>query len=317
MKKSPSPTEVDPSPETPRFPRLDGSIRLYGVVGDPIGQVKSPSGITAKFVERGANAILVPMHVQPADFDKFMDAARGLLNLEGLVVTAPHKMSVTRHLESVTSRARFLAAANVIRRVVPGGGWHGDASDGLGMLNALQAAGFDPRGKRVLLAGAGGAGSAIALAMIESGTAELALHDIRVDRRDTLIARLSERCAGSVCVGSPDPAGFDLTINATPLGMKADDPLPIHADRLAPGAFAADVVTVPARTRFLELAGARGCHTVPGLAMFEAQADFVADFLLDAPSCTARGQESADSGRHPRKADGRCARRPRTAHRNR
>ncbi len=261
---------------------IDGQTRLYGIVGDPIFQVKSPGGITAQFVARGANAILVPMHVRPCDFDAFMAAMRGLLNLEGLVMTIPHKMSVVKHLDQMTDRVRFLGAANVIRRIAPGGGWAGDVTDGLGMVNALRSSGFDLRGKRALLVGAGGAGSAIALSLIEEGVAELAIHDTLSARRDSLVARLKEQ-GRNVRVGTPDPSGFDLAINATPAGAKANDPLPIDAEKLTSGTFAADVITAPVRTRFLEVAAARGCRTQVGTSMFAGQVDLVAEYLLAAP----------------------------------
>lgn len=265
-----------------RHLELDGSVRLFGVVGDPIAQVKSPGGITAQFLLRGANALLVPLHVPPDGFPQFMAAAREIRNLAGLVITVPHKIAVVPHLASLTPRARFLGAANIIRRIAPDGGWHGDLSDGEGMRHALTAAGFSPQGKRILLAGAGGAGSAIALALLEAGAAELAVHDTNTARRDALLARLREHSGARLAVGSADPAGFDLAINATPMGMRPEDPLPLDAARLAPGAWAADVVTLPARTPFLEAAAARGCATVPGTAMFAAQAGYVADFLLAA-----------------------------------
>jgi shikimate dehydrogenase len=110
----------------------------------------------------------------------------------------------------------------------------------------------------------------------------LALHDADARRRDRLIARLAPMRA-DIIAGSPDPTGFDLVINATPMGMNPDDPLPIEAEKMRAGAFAADVVTSPERTRFLEKAAARGCGTQVGTAMFAAQADYIADFLLAAP----------------------------------
>lgn len=278
---------VPEDPLTPRADpalpiRIDGRTRLYGIVGDPIFQVRTPGGITAKFVALGANAIVVPMHVKPGDFDSFMTAIRGLRNLEGLVLTIPHKMPVVKHLEQMTDRVMFLGAANVIRRITPGGGWTGDVTDGQGMVNALHASGFDPRGKRALLVGAGGAGSAIALSLIEKGVSELAIHDADSSRRDGLVARLSERGA-KVRTGSPDPGGYDLAINATPTGAKAGDPLPIEAERLSPETFVADVITEPVRTRLLEVAAARGCRTQVGRSMFAGQVDLVADYLLAAP----------------------------------
>lgn len=259
-----------------------GSVRLFAILGDPIAQVKTPAGITREFLDRDINAIVVPFHVPPADFDAVFASLRRVINLEGLVITVPHKMAVTRHLTSATDRARFLGAANVVRRT-PDGGWHGDVTDGLGMLGALRQAGCEPMGKRVLLVGAGGAGSAIALALVEAGAAQLAVHDTDAARRDGLVGRLKERGADAV-TGSTDPAGFDLVINASTCGMKAGDPLPVDASRIAPGTVTADVITLPARTPFLEAAASRHCHTVPGTSMFAAQVGLVADFLLGASS---------------------------------
>ena len=264
---------------------LDGETRLFAILGDPIAQVKSPAGITQAMVRRGANAVLVPMHVRPQDYDAFMRAAPGIQNLEGLVMTVPHKIPVTAYVATMTDRARFLGACNILRRIGPGGGWHADATDGYGFVTALQAAKFAPRGKRALLVGAGGAGSAIALSLVEQGVAELAIHDAMMDRRDSLVARLNDlsRSKGkgtSVRIGGTDPAGFDLAVNATPMGMKPTDPLPMDVDRLSAGAFAADVITAPVRSPFLEAAAARGCRTQTGVDMFSAQVEFIADFLL-------------------------------------
>jgi shikimate dehydrogenase len=261
---------------------VDGRTRLYGIVGNPIFQVKTPGGVTAKFVEYGANAIMVPMRVEPADFDAFMAAMRALRNLEGLVVTIPHKMPVVKHLEEMTDRVRFLGAANVIRRITPGGGWVGDVTDGQGMVNALRASGLDLRGKRALLVGAGGAGSAIALSLIQKGVSELAIYDVDSRRRESLAARLKD-IGANTHVGSTDPRGFDLAINATPTGSRPGDPLPMEAEKLEPQTFVADVITEPVRTRFLEVAAARGCRTQVGTSMFAGQVDLVAEYMLAAP----------------------------------
>ena len=260
--------------------RMDGETRLFAILGDPIAQVKSPGGITQAMARRGANAVLVPMHVAPPQFDGVMKALRGVQNLEGLIMTVPHKIPVMTHVETMSDRARFLGAANILRRIAPGGGWHADATDGYGMVSALKSAGCDPKDKRALLVGAGGAGSAIALALVEAGISELAIHDGMTARRDDLARRLAGLGKAAVRAGSADPAGFDLAINATPTGMKPDDPLPIDVSRLEKGAFAADVITAPIRTRYLEEAAARGCGTSTGYAMFSAQVEFIADFLL-------------------------------------
>lgn len=264
---------------SPGVPAPDGSTRLHLIVGDPIAQVKAPGGISRAFATRGANAMLLPAHVAAADLDAFVAGAVRMRNLDGIVVTVPHKPAMFRHCTTVTERARLLGAVNVLRRA-PDGGWHGDMLDGVAMLGAIRAASFDPAGKRALLVGVGGAGSAIALALCEAGVSALALHDTDAARRDRLLRTLADRGGAPLEAGSLDPLSFDLVVNATPVGMREGDPLPLQADRLDVRTFVADVITAPEVTPLLHAARARGCPTATGLGMFRAQQDLLADFLL-------------------------------------
>ncbi|WP_149537411.1 shikimate dehydrogenase family protein [Siccirubricoccus phaeus] len=257
---------------------LDGATRLYVVIGDPITQVKSPAGLTRGFAARGRNAVLVPLHVTAAEVEPCLAGLALARNLDGIVVTVPHKFTARRLCATVTERAEFLGSVNIMRRTP--GGWHGDMTDGLGFLGAIQAGGFQPQGKRALQVGAGGAGTAIALALLEAGLAELALHDADAARRDALLARLHARFGERVRAGSADPTGYDLAVNATPAGMRAEDPLPLDAARLAPTAFVGDVITVPEVTPLLAAARARGCRISTGVAMFDAARELIVDFLL-------------------------------------
>ncbi len=258
---------------------LNGETRLHVIVGDPVGQTKSPAGLTAEFAARGVNAVCVPIHVTAADFDAFMAAAKRVINLDGIVITIPHKFAALRHCDETTERARFLGAVNLLHRIA-GGRWRGDMTDGVAMVAALRKAGCDPHGRRALLAGAGGAGSAVALALIEAGVAMLAIAEVDAERRDRLIARLAARKPGAVTAGSADPTGFDLVVNATPIGMAPNDPLPVEAQRLEAAAFVADLITRPAVTPLLEVARRRGCTIVSGADMFAVQAGIMADILL-------------------------------------
>ena len=258
---------------------LSGATRLYVIVGDPIAQVKSPGGVSAAFAARGNDAILVPVQVSIADLPAFLDVADRLKNLDGIVVTVPHKFTCFRRCASTTERARFIGAVNIMKRR-PDGGWYGDMVDGVGFLSAVRAKGFEPTGKRPLLVGAGGAGSAIAQALIASGVRELALHDADAARRDALIARLNTMGAGRVSVGSPDPGGFDFVANATPAGMQADDPLPIDIAKLQATTFVACVITIPAVTPLIEAARRRGCPTSTGTDMYQASEGSMLEFLL-------------------------------------
>jgi shikimate dehydrogenase len=258
---------------------LNGETRLHVIVGDPVGQTKSPAGLTAEFATREVDAVCVPIHVTAEDFDAFMAAAKRVLNLDGIVVTIPHKFAALRHCDEVSDRARFLGTANVLHRI-KGGRWRGDMTDGVAMVAALHKAGCRIKGRRALLVGAGGAGSAVALALIEAGIAALAIAEVDAERRQSLIERLSARKPGAVTAGSADPTGFSLIVNATPIGMAPDDPLPVEAHRLEATATVADLITRPAETPLLEIARLQGCRTVSGTDMFAVQAGYMADILL-------------------------------------
>jgi shikimate dehydrogenase len=258
---------------------LTGATRLFVIVGDPIKQVKAPGGMTRAFVDRGYDGILVPVQVSVEDLGGFLAAADRLKNLDGIVVTVPHKFACFRHCKSATDRANFLGTANLMRRR-PDGGWHGEMVDGVGFVGAVRAKGFDPQGKRALLVGAGGAGSAIALGLVDAGVRELAIHDEDATRRDSLISRLNALGNAKVIAGSADPTGFDLVANATPAGMKAGDPLPVDVSKLSPATFVGCVITVPAVSPIVEAARSRGCPTSTGTDMYQALQQSMLDFLL-------------------------------------
>lgn len=257
----------------------DGSTRLSIIVGDPIAQVKAPHTLTAKFVAAGHNGILVPVHVAPNDLVALITTMSLAQNLDSIVATVPHKFACFGLCKSATERARFLGAVNLMRRNADGS-WHGEMSDGPGFVGAVRALGGEPNGKRVLLIGAGGAGSAIALAMVEAGVRELAIHDADSKRRDALIAKLNTRAGANVVIGSTDPTGFDVIANATPAGMNPGDPFPIDVTKLLPSMFVGCVITSPPASPMIEAARTVGCQTSVGLDMVKAQLDIMVEFLV-------------------------------------
>lgn len=259
-------------------PLLNGATRVHVIVGDPIAQVQSPAHVTRAFVARGENAILVPANVAPADLGGFLEGIAKARNVDGVIVTVPHKFACFHHCTEVTDRARFLGAVNVMRRT--GDGWAGDMVDGLGFVGGIRAEGFQPQGKTALLVGAGGAGTAIALSLLEAGIRDLAIHDEDAARRDRLVGRLRERFGGAARAGEPDPAGFDLVVNATPAGMKPGDPYPVPVERLDPASFVGDVITAPAVSPLVEAARRIGCKTQVGGGMFANLLGLMVDFLL-------------------------------------
>jgi shikimate dehydrogenase len=263
------------------YASLSGETRVIAIVGDPIAQVKSPAGVTQALIERGRNCVVVPVHVASGDLETFMRGAAVAKNVDGVIATVPHKFAAYGYCATASARARVLEAVNVLRRNADGS-WHGDMVDGIAFVEGVRAAGCDPRGRRALLIGAGGAGSAIGLALLEAGVVELAIHDQDAGRRDALLARLAARAGPATRPGSSDPTGYSLVANATPAGMRAADPCPVRIDRLTPEMFVGDVITVPEVTPLMAAARRAGCPTQTGVGMFEAGIAIIAEFLLGA-----------------------------------
>ncbi len=261
------------------IPAPSGATRLYVIVGDPIAQVRSPAGVSAEFAARGHDGILVPVQVATADLPDLLSVASRLKNLDGIVVTIPHKFACYQACASATERAHFLRTVNLMRRR-PDGSWHGDMVDGLGFVGAARAKGVDPRGMRALLVGAGGAGSAIALALVEAGVRARAVREGEVEGRDALIGRLNGLRKAGVRAGTIDPSGFDFVANATPAGMKDGDPLPVDVTRLAPSSYCGCVITKPEISPFIAEARKLGCVTGTGTDMYQQHQGIMVDFLL-------------------------------------
>ena len=259
---------------------LSGATRIHFIVGDPIAQVKSPAGVTQALQAQGHNAYVVPAHVAPAKLGAWVDGVSLAQNVDGIIVTVPHKFACFDLCATTSDRAAFLHTVNTMRRN-PDGTWHGDMFDGLGFVSALQDNGCQPEGKKALLVGAGGAGSAIAHALVVAGVSELAIFDADTVRRTTLVDRLASlgRCA--VTHGSADPTGFDIVLNATPVGMQEADPYPLDADKIASTMFVGCVITAPAITPLIAAARAKGCATMTGAHMFARVRDLMVNFLLE------------------------------------
>jgi len=255
-----------------------GATRVLFIVGDPIAQVQSPAGMTRSLQALGRNAVVVPAHVAPADLAQWLAAICHMRNVDGVIATVPHKISMAAHCASLTPRARSIGAVNVLRKTAQG--WHGDMVDGVGYVAGLNARGCQLQGKRVLLIGAGGAGSAIAHALADARVGILAVHDADAARRTALLDKLQRYGCTVAQAGNDDPAGFDVVINATPMGMQAGDALPVQVERLSASTFVGDVITAPPISPLLQAARNQGCHTMTGLDMFAAVCERMVDFYL-------------------------------------
>lgn len=259
---------------------ITGSTLLFPVVGHPIAQVKAPMAFNALFERAGVDARVVPLDLSP---DTVVDTCRALLasrSIGGLLVTVPYKKTLFALLDDPGATAQVVGACNAIRRTADGR-IAGDLFDGTGFLAGLRAGGHEPAGRRVLVLGAGGAGSAVAAALALAGTAWIGLFDPNLDLAAALAARLQPRfpnCA-FVPMRAPDGAACDIVVNATPLGMKPGDALPIDPATLAAGTLVVDVIMQPAVTPLLRLAAERGHPTHPGRPMLDHQMPAYLDFF--------------------------------------
>jgi shikimate dehydrogenase len=250
---------------------ISGATRLYVILGDPIAKVRSPEAFNRGFERHGIDAVLLPLECAPEDLAATVDGLKRARNLDGLIFTMPHKAAALALVDEASETARRVGAINIARRDVAGR-WRGDMFDGRGFVRGLERKGLAARGRRAALLGAGGAGRAIAFALAEAGVASLSVHDLDAAKSGALAADL-ERAhpALEVRAGQARAGEFDLLVNATPTGMKPDDPLPWPVDRLGPEAIVGDVTTKPEVTPFLAAARARGCATVGGRDMVEGQ----------------------------------------------
>lgn len=262
-----------------RIPEVTGSTALFAIVGDPVGQVRSPQVINALFAQAGADAILIPLHVLR---DRFFETMRSLMeirNLQGIVLTVPFKVEAMSLVKTALPGALAAGALNAMRRTATGF-WEGDMFDGLGLVRALEEEGTPVAGKRVLLVGTGGAGRAISTALARHGAAELHLSDLDRERAEAVAQTVMLAVPACHCsVASPKFAGHDIVVNATPLGMQPSDPLPIDLHGIGPGHVLFDIVPKPDVTALMHQAQKLGVQTIGGKRMVEAQARAIAEFF--------------------------------------
>jgi shikimate dehydrogenase len=241
---------------------ITGKTRITGLFGYPVEHTLSPAMHNAAFEHLGLDYCYVPFLVHPGALGKAVESIRAL-SLAGVNVTVPHKETVIHLLDEVNEEASFIGAVNTV--VNREGRLIGYNTDGRGFMRSLEENGIVITGKKVLLVGAGGASRAVGYYLSEK-VGSLAIHDIDTKKREKLVSDLSQ-IRGNV---SPLPrvdhqAGFDIIINATPLGLKKDDPPPVDLAALLSTQTVCDLIYK--RTPLLDLAAQKGCRTMDGLGM--------------------------------------------------
>ncbi|GAB2454277.1 shikimate 5-dehydrogenase [Comamonas humi] len=246
---------------------ISGKTTLIAHIGYPTESFKAPMIYNPWFERRGIDAFVVPMGVKAEDFGPGFDAIFRFTNLRGALITMPHKVAVVDKLDEVTPAVHIAGACNAVLRR-DDGTLLGDQFDGAGFVRGVLRKGRQLDGARVLVSGAGGVGSAIAASLAAASVAELALFDARADSAEALAGRLRQHYPRlQVRTGSNDPQGFDVVVNATPLGMKPDDPLPFDVARIGPETFVGEVVMKSEYTPLLRAARDKGCAVQVGTDM--------------------------------------------------
>ena len=247
---------------------LSGKTTLIAHIGFPTTAFKAPLIYNPWFESKGIDAMVVPMSVKAEDYPVSLREIFKMDNVHGALITMPHKVTTVDLVDELSTTAKIAGACNAILKR-PDGSLLGDMFDGSGFVRGIQRNGFKCEGAKVLLAGAGGVGSAIAASLAAAGVGAISVYKTRSDAAVNLVARLQEHYPqiDTKLVYTTDVAGFDLIVNGSPLGMKDDDPLPFDLTNLAPTTFVGEVVMKKEMTPLLEIAKTKGCPYVIGTAM--------------------------------------------------
>lgn len=258
---------------------ISGKTLLIAHLGFPTETFKSPLIYNPFFEKAGIDAVVVPMGVQAGDFETFLPELFKLDNIRGALVTMPHKMMAIELADEVSPTARIAGAANVLRKR-DDGGLVADMFDGEGFVRGVLRKGRQLARTSALIIGSGGVGSAIAASLAAAGVTRMGLVDTSDGAAESLSSRLSRHYPDlTVHTGSADPTGYDLVVNATPLGMNDGDPLPIDINLLSPTTFVGEVVMKSAVTPLLRAARERGCEIQVGVDMLFEQVPANLEFL--------------------------------------
>ncbi len=266
--------------------KINGNTELIAHIGYPTHSFKAPMIYNPFFVKHDINAVVVPMGCKPEDFAVFLKSVFQLSNIRGALITMPHKVTTVGLLDVVSPTVKVAGACNAVKRAEDGR-LVGDMFDGAGFVRGVQRKGFDLTGKRVLVVGSGGVGCAIAASLAGANIAAITLFDVNAASAEALGQRLKQNYPHiEVTTGSNDPAGHDLVVNATPMGMNAGDALPMDVSRISPDAFVGEVVMKTEMTAFLQAAKDRGCRVQVGSDMLFEQIPAYLEFF-GLPSTTA------------------------------
>ncbi|MEX8520114.1 MAG: shikimate dehydrogenase [Leptothrix sp. (in: b-proteobacteria)] len=272
---------------------ITGTTRVFYILGDPVAQVRAPEVYNHLFRQHGIDAALVPLKLPAAALPGFLQHGMAAENIGGCWATIPHKSQLAALLRPTDPVAAIAGAVNAVKRH-PDGRLEAALFDGIGFVKGLDHFGIAVAGRRVLVVGAGGGGHAVAAALAQRGPAKLAVYNRTRDRSAALVERLQPLIGAAALVAeSSDPAGFDLIVNCTSQGLKADDPLPFDPARVDAGAAVVDIIMSRVPTPLLQACRARGLQAEAGFEMLVQQVpEYLRFFGFDAVAESLQGDLS-------------------------
>jgi shikimate dehydrogenase len=251
--------------------KINGSTAIIPHVGVPTYSFRSPMIYNPWFAAKGINCVVVPMGCEVENFPRLLPELFALRNTVGALITMPHKQSVVGLLAEVTEAVKICGACNAVKKD-SAGRLVGDMFDGEGFTRGVKNKGRQISGTSALVVGSGGVGSAIAASLAKEGVARLCLRDANPKAAEALAARLVASYPNlTVETGTQSTAGQDILVNASPLGMKDGDPLPMDLSHANPAAFVGEVVLSKEITPLLAEARRRGMQTQVGTDMLFEQ----------------------------------------------
>jgi shikimate dehydrogenase len=250
---------------------ITGNTRVFYILGDPVAQVRAPEVYNHLFRQHGVDAVLVPLKLPAAALSGFLAHGMKAENIGGFWATIPHKGALFEALKPSDPVAVVAGAVNAVKRHADGR-LEAALFDGTGFVKGLDHFGMAVAGQRVLVVGAGGGGHAVAAALAQRGPAQLAVFNRTRERAASLVERLRPIAGATVVVAeSSNPAGYDLIVNCTSQGLKADDPLPFDPLLADAGAAVVDIIMSKVPTPLLRVARERGLRAEAGFEMLVQQ----------------------------------------------
>jgi shikimate dehydrogenase len=240
---------------------VSGKTRIVGIFGSPIEHTLSPAMHNAAFAKMGLDMFYLAFHVSAQDLSDALQSIKAL-KMAGVNITVPHKENVIPLLDRVDEEAAFIGAVNTV--VLSEGTLTGYNTDGRGFMSSLSEGGISVDGKNVCIIGAGGAARAISY-YVSDRASRLSLFDINMAKAEKLVHDLSTIRSNVFYQTIDDMKNPDVVINATPLGMRQEDPLPVKPEFITPDMTVCDLVYK--NTKLLQVAADKGAKTLDGSGM--------------------------------------------------